>query len=189
MSANSAKEGMLFVDISRCMGCHSCEVACAVAHSESKELAAAILEEPRPSSRVTVEAAGERAVPLQCRHCEEAPCVAICPTEAVEKLGPNQPVLIRQEQCIGCKFCIMVCPFGVITMRRDGKVALKCDLCLDRLDAGDEPACVAACPSGALQFRDIDQWLAQRRREAAAQVRDAVRQADEIAGEAADAAE
>ena len=56
--------------IERCMACHSCEIACAVAHSQSKELATAVLEEPKPQKRVTVEAAGSHALALQCRHCE-----------------------------------------------------------------------------------------------------------------------
>ena len=168
MSAKSTKQAMLYVEITRCMGCHSCEVACAVAHSASKDLVGALCEEPRPASRVKVEAAGREAVPLQCRHCEDAPCVAVCPTRAIEKLGPNQPVLVREERCIGCKFCIMVCPFGVITLRRDGKVALKCDLCMERLEAGEEPACVAACPSGALKFLSLDEVAAMKRRSAAA---------------------
>ena len=160
-------ERLLFVDVSRCLACKSCELACAVEHSASKDLVAAIKEEPRPTSRVKVEAAQEAAVPLQCRHCEDAPCVTICPTKAIEKLGLNQPVLIKDERCIGCKFCVMVCPFGVITLRGDGKVALKCDLCLARQEEGREPACVEACRTGALKFLTVDEITAKKRRSAA----------------------
>jgi len=119
---------VIAVDVDRCMGCHSCEIACAVAHSDGKTLFAAIQEEPLPQPRVSVLAAGEMAVPLQCRHCEDAPCVEICPTKALQKPDPEGPVTIDQELCIGCKSCIMVCPFGVITMSADGKTIIKCDL-------------------------------------------------------------
>ena len=173
MSQGVTNERLLFVDISRCMGCRSCEIACAVAHSQSKDLVEAMEEEPRPTSRVSVEAAEDSAVPLQCRHCEDAPCVTVCVTNALEKLGPNLPVLVKEELCIGCRFCVMVCPFGVITMGRDGKAALKCDLCIERLEAGDDPACVSACPTKALRFLPPNEVAAMKRRSTAAAMKDA----------------
>lgn len=157
----------LYVELERCMACRGCEVACALEHSQAKNLTGAIFEEPRPASRVSIESVDGAAIPLQCRHCEDAPCVTICPTEAIHRIGEAQPVLIDDERCIGCKMCIMVCPFGVITLRAGGKVALKCDLCIDRVKSGEEPACVAACPTGAMQFPTIEE-LTRRRREAAA---------------------
>ncbi len=154
----------LYVEIARCLACRACEVACALEHSGSKELFKAIAEEPRPVARVRVEpvdgngsGSGQIAVPLQCRHCEDAPCVTICPTDAMHKLGPEQPVLVDEEHCIGCRLCLFVCPFGVITFREGGKAALKCDLCLGRTSEGMEPACVAACKSRALQFLTVDE--------------------------------
>lgn len=176
-------ERLLFTDITRCMACHSCELACAVAHSASRALAEAIQEEPRASARLSIETADGTPVPLQCRHCEDAPCVAICPTSAIEKLGPNQPVILHEERCIGCKFCVVVCPFGVMTLRRDGKVALKCDLCIERLDAGEDPACVSACPTGALHFESLDAWLVKRRKAAAREVKDAEGKAEKVRSE------
>jgi len=154
---------VIAVDVTKCMGCHSCEVACAVAHSRGKTLLAAIQEQPLPQPRVSVLAAGEMAVPLQCRHCEDAPCVAICPTKALQKPDPEGPVIIDQELCIGCKSCIMVCPFGVITMSADGKSIIKCDLCIERLNEGEDPACVEACPTGALQLVTVDELAARSR--------------------------
>jgi len=177
------EERLLFTDITRCMACHSCELACAVAHSASKALAEAIQEEPRPSARLTIETAGDVPVPLQCRHCEDAPCVAVCPTKAIEKVGPNQPVILHEDRCIGCKFCVVVCPFGVMTLRRDGKVALKCDLCIERLEAGKDPACVSACPTGALHFEIVEDWLARRRKAAAEEMKSAEGKAEKVRSE------
>ena len=161
---------VIVVDVDRCLGCRSCQIACAVAHSASKTLVGALAEEPRPMPRVTVEAVEGLAVPLQCRHCEDAPCVTVCPTEAIHRASPEGPVLVDQERCIGCKYCLVACPFGVIAVSRGGKAMVKCDLCIERISAGEEPACVAACPTRALRFVDLDDHLRQRRRQAVARL-------------------
>lgn len=160
-------KGSIYVELKKCLACHSCELACAIEHSRSKELVQALQEDPPPTSRVRLEQVEGAAIPLQCRHCEDAPCVAVCPSGAIEKLGPEQAVIIHEDKCIGCKFCIAVCPFGVVTLRSDGKVALKCDLCLARSEEGLLPACVTACPSGALRFLSADELSKQKRQTAA----------------------
>jgi len=156
---------LIMIDTEKCLGCKSCELACAVEHSNSKELFTAIGEEPLPQYRVTVESVGEIVLPLQCRHCEDAPCVTVCPTHALEKPSPDSPVNIKEDLCIGCKWCILVCPFGVIKLRRDGKAIIKCDLCQQRTGEGREPACVEACPTGALRFVEIEKIAKQKRGE------------------------
>ncbi len=158
---------VIMINIEKCLGCKSCELACALVHSKSKVLEEAIAESPRPQRRVTVEAAGEFAVPLQCRHCDDAPCIAVCPTAAIYRQEPDGPVLIEQDRCIGCKFCLVVCPFGVIDVSSDGKAMVKCDLCIERTKAGQEPACVEACPTGALKLVDEKELAASKRRLAA----------------------
>jgi carbon-monoxide dehydrogenase iron sulfur subunit len=75
--------------------------------------------------------------------------------------------LIDQDRCIGCKFCIVVCPFGVIGVANDSKVVVKCDLCIERTKAGQEPACVEACPTKALKLVDEKDLAASKRRLAA----------------------
>ena len=159
----------IVVNIEKCLACKSCEIACALVHSKSKVLEEAITESPRPQRMVTVEPADEFAVPIQCRHCEDAPCITVCPTAAIHRHEVNSPVLIDKDMCIGCGFCLMVCPFGVINISRDGKAVVKCDLCIERTAAGEEPACVASCPTGALQFCELTELLVKRRRAAAKQ--------------------
>ena len=138
-----------------------------MAHSISGVIEDAIKEQPSPKKRVTVEAVAEYAVPLQCRHCEDAPCIMVCPTSAIHREQTNGPVLIDQEKCIGCKFCLMACPFGVIDISGDGKIMIKCDLCFQRIKAGQEPACVEACPTKALKFVDERDIAASKRQKAA----------------------
>ena len=157
----------IVVNIEKCLACKSCEIACALAHSKSKVLEEAVVESPKPQRMVTVEAAEEYGVPIQCRHCEDAPCITVCPTAAIHRHAANDPVLIDKDRCIGCKFCLMVCPFGVIEVSRDGKAVVKCDLCTERIKAGQEPACVEACPTKALKLADEEELAAGKRRRAA----------------------
>lgn len=154
--------------IDRCMGCKSCELACALEHSEFKSLQEAVASEAKPQRRVHVEPAGARALPVQCRHCEDAPCVAVCPTGAIHRADESSPVVVDAEKCITCKLCTVVCPFGVIEVSRTGKAVVKCDLCRKRVEAGKQPACVAACPTRALQFVSLKEQSSRRRRQAAA---------------------
>jgi anaerobic carbon-monoxide dehydrogenase iron sulfur subunit len=157
----------IVVNINKCMACKSCELACALVHSKSQTIADAITETPKPQRMVTVEQVGDKGVPMQCRHCENAPCIAVCPTAALHRHEIYDPVLIDRERCIGCRFCLTACPFGVIDMARDGKAVVKCDLCMKRTQAGEMPACVASCPTGALQYCELTEMLINRRRAAA----------------------
>jgi carbon-monoxide dehydrogenase iron sulfur subunit len=169
----------IVVNIHKCMACKSCELACALAHSTSHTIEEAVTEMPRPQRRITVEGVGAVGVPMQCRHCEEAPCITVCPTTAIHRHATHDPVLVDRERCIGCTFCLMACPFGVIDMTRDGKAVVKCDLCIQRTQAGEEPACVASCPTGALQYCELTEMLIRRRRNAATQAAVAMREVNE----------
>jgi carbon-monoxide dehydrogenase iron sulfur subunit len=155
----------IVADPRKCLACRTCEFACALAHAENEDLAKALLAGAQP--RVYVEAAGQLAVPLQCRHCEDAPCLQVCPTGAIQRLNAESPVLVDQGKCIGCDYCVQVCPFGVIHLAADRKAIVKCDLCAARLAQGLAPACVAACPVGALAFEEIKEDAARRRRQTA----------------------
>ncbi len=160
----------IVVNIEKCLACRSCELACALEHSKSKVFEEAMTESPAPQSMVTVEAAGESGIPMQCRHCEDAPCISVCPTAAMYRHEVNSPVLINKENCIGCGYCIIVCPFGAIDITHDGKAVAKCDLCIGRMQAGQVPACVESCPTGTLEFCEITEYVTKRRRAVVKQV-------------------
>ena len=154
--------------IERCVGCHTCEIACALAHSSGMGLEEIALSGRAPGYRINVEHFGGRAVPVNCQHCEEPACVLACPTGAVHRLSSGKPVLVDQDRCIGCSMCVQACPFGMMAMTPDGRVAMKCDLCVDRLAAGKQPACVASCPTQTLHFAD-EEVLNRGKRKAAAE--------------------
>jgi carbon-monoxide dehydrogenase iron sulfur subunit len=151
------------VNIKKCLACRSCEIACALEHSRSKVLEEAIAESPKPQRMVTVEGNEDFAVPIQCRHCEDAPCITVCPTQAIHRHSDNDPVLIDKERCIGCHYCLIACPFGVIDITSDGKAVTKCDMCVERTKTGQQPACVSSCATGALEFCELTELLKQRR--------------------------
>ena len=157
-------KGVIFVNVEKCLACKSCELECAVAHSKSKNLFEAIRETPLPQPQIRVEGEEDFSMPLQCRHCEDAPCVQICPTKAIEKMDTEGPIIIKDELCVGCKWCILVCPFGVIGISHKGRVAIKCDLCIERLEENRLPACVEACPTKALRFISPEELTKERRK-------------------------
>lgn len=135
-----------------CIGCGLCEVYCIVQHSKSKDIIKAYKREhPRPLSRVRVEEARPISFAIQCRHCEDPPCVIACLSGAMHLDGEKGFVMHDAEKCMGCWTCIMVCPYGAIVMDVSGrKVVAKCDLCPDL----DIPACVANCPNEALKHKE-----------------------------------
>ena len=156
---------IITVDIKKCLACKSCEIACALAHSQSGVLEEATNEEPKPQKRVTVEPAAEFGVPIQCRHCESAPCIRICPTCAIQRLDEQSPVLVDAELCIGCKLCMLICPFGLLQIGTEGRAVIKCDMCIERMHTGRGPACVEACPTRALRLVTIEEITKAKRKE------------------------
>jgi len=137
----------IYCDIKKCLGCGSCEIACAIEHSKSKNLNKAIKEEPSPIKRRKAQfIATGAAISTGCYHCEDAPCVAACMSGAMYKDKETGQTKHDKDKCVGCWMCIMSCPFGALTRQKEEKLVLKCDLCPDR----DVPACVEACPTGAL---------------------------------------
>ncbi len=159
---------MLSIDVSRCVSCRTCELECAIAHSKAGNLFGIVDTGEKVQRRVVVEGAGPSlSIPLQCRHCEDAPCIAVCPTKAMHRFGAGFPVLVDEKLCIGCRACITVCPFGVIFMGREGAAVVKCDLCIKRLAQGELPACAAGCPTKAIIFATSEEVAAAARRKAA----------------------
>lgn len=156
----------IVVNIEKCLACKSCEIACALVHSKSKVLEEAVSELPKPQRTVIVEAAGEFGVPMQCRHCEVAPCVEICPTGAIQRDSEGGLIVVEADLCIGCKLCMLICPFGVLQISAQNRAIIKCDMCIERLEAGQEPACVESCPTKALKLVSVEELSKSKRRKA-----------------------
>jgi electron transport protein HydN len=179
-----------FIDVtpSRCIGCRTCEIACALSHggpgakldvSTSDPEEADVLACLGSTPRLKVIKTENACMPVTCHHCDDAPCAAACPTGAISHVQDS--VQVDQSRCIGCKSCMIVCPYGMIEVvaipasRPFAGVRLsmgtkaraqKCDLCVNRRQG---PACVAACPTKAL-------WVANE-----GEIRDIMRQRQEEA--------
>jgi formate dehydrogenase iron-sulfur subunit len=91
-----------------------------------------------------------------CKHCSSAACLEVCPTGALFRTEFGT-VVVQEDVCNGCGYCVSACPFGVIERREDDGRAFKCTLCYDRLKDGMEPACAHACPTDSIQFGPLQQ--------------------------------
>jgi carbon-monoxide dehydrogenase iron sulfur subunit len=135
------------------MGCGLCEVYCTVQHSKSKDIVKAYkAEKPRPLSRVRLEVNKPVSFAVQCRHCEDAPCVAACLSGAMHFDEKTGLVSHDAEKCIGCWTCIMVCPYAAIRVDAERRIVSKCDFCVSL----SVPACVSNCPNGALLVKEVE---------------------------------
>jgi len=145
------KLGML-IDLSACIGCNACVVAC----KQENEV-------PLGNFNTWIESwdAGDypevsRAnLPKLCNHCTDAPCVAVCPTEA-SYVSDDGLVLINEEECIGCSSCITACPYGARWEKEESKIAQKCTFCNHRTEYGLLPACTMVCPTHSRVFGDLN---------------------------------
>jgi len=168
-----ARYGMV-IDLSRCIGCNTCTVACKIKNATppgvqwcrvlSREVG------KYPDVRVT-------NMFMRCMHCKNPPCLQACPTGAIYK-RPDSIVAVDSNKCKGYRYCETACPYGALNFVKEIKpyssefgftlfekvgyvghkagVVEKCNFCMDRVDAGLEPACVGACPTRTLQFGDLD---------------------------------
>ncbi|AEO46782.1 4Fe-4S dicluster domain-containing protein [Rhodospirillum rubrum] len=168
----------ILADSDKCIGCRMCEIACAVTHSEDKPETVGALDGPLVP-RLFVVVTDDVTVPVICRHCEDAPCASVCKMAAISRVDGK--VLVDAERCVGCRLCLMACPFGatefvpqpadaapVYITPADGRPsravkvrykANKCDLCSGLADG---PACVNACPQNVLSIVDPAAEVARR---------------------------
>ncbi len=162
----------MVVDLRKCIGCHSCVVACKSEHNTPTGIFQTdVLEKELGKFPNAVRV----FLPVLCNHCEEPTCVEVCPSQATSK-REDGVVMIDFEKCIGCGACVEHCPYHARVLVQDnrtlfpdgktvfekpvhqkipGKVALKCDFCFFRLEKGKQPACVEVCPTTARVFGDV----------------------------------
>lgn len=144
------KQYGFYYDVSRCVQCRTCEVACKTIRNV----------EPGLKWRRVVETWGgefpnvtRTFFSLACMHCAKPACVEVCPTDAITKRAEDGIVVVDRDKCNGCQECFYACPFGVPQFGHDGTMQ-KCDFCIE---IGGEPACVASCPAEAIHYGTIEE--------------------------------
>jgi formate dehydrogenase iron-sulfur subunit len=165
-----------FTDTSICIGCKACEVACkewnevpedglalsGMSYDNTVGLGAstwrhvAFIEQPAPGDAAPGDGLRWLMSSDVCKHCTEAACLDVCPTGALFRTEFGT-VVVQDDVCNGCGYCVPACPFGVIARREQDHQAHKCTLCYDRLEVGLEPACAKACPTKSIQFGPLDE--------------------------------
>jgi len=143
----------MLIDIKRCIGCMSCETACKQLHGFGTELEPTLSD----TAFTVVESRGDKFVRKLCMHCEDPACASACPVGAISKL-PLGPVVYNADKCIGCRYCMIACPYSVPRYQwtKLAPFVKKCDLCAERVKDNGQPACVEACPAQASVFGDRD---------------------------------
>ena len=171
---STSKKLGLVIDLDTCVGCHACVVSCKGWNTENYGSALSDQQAygANPSGtflnrvhsyEVTPESGSAQLVhfPKSCLHCEDAPCVTVCPTGASYKRTEDGIVLVNENDCIGCGLCAWACPYGARELDAAEGVMKKCTLCVDRIynenlpQEDREPACVRTCPAGARHFGDL----------------------------------
>jgi sulfur reductase FeS subunit len=161
----------MVIDLTTCLGCQACSAACSL-QNETPYWAGKFRTHVADVEQGAFPDVTRTFFPNLCMHCEDAPCVRVCPTGASYKSSEGA-VLIDQDRCMGCQACVAACPYGAryVYEKEDVKQARviygdknkhmvphvdKCTFCYDRVQGGEEPACVATCPGDARIFGDLD---------------------------------
>ena len=146
----------IVVDLDRCIGCHGCEIACKNENNIALgEYWNKVVERGPFGEYPDLEM---YFLPTMCQQCQDAPCVNVCPTGASYRDADGM-VLVDKEKCIGCKYCMMACPYGVRSWNAAESVVEKCTLCEQKIAQGELPQCVAQCGSRARFFGDLEQGV------------------------------
>lgn len=144
--------GMIF-DQNKCVGCSDCEIACKKTNAiPDGQMRLYVQNKTNPATPMD-----KKYVRVSCQQCVDAPCVSVCPSKACHRDPKTDIVTMHADDCIGCKYCIVACPYDVRFMNRRTNTAENCNFCLDtNLAKGKLPACVESCKYKALVFGDLN---------------------------------
>ncbi len=175
LSRPSKDARAVLVDTTNCVGCRSCEMACSEANKLPEPASDVDFESARATGpnqftvvnkgAVKSPAGDDRFAKTQCMHCVEPACAAGCVVRALEKTE-NGPVIYHANRCLGCRYCMVACPFGVPKYEygKAAPIVRKCTFCAERQAAGKPPACVEACPNEALVFGSRAELLVEAKK-------------------------
>lgn len=164
-----ATQKAFYFDASACNGCKACMIACKSKNALPVGVnfrrvlqygGGAWVPDPEYPDFLQPSGLFAYSLSVACMHCQNAPCVNICPAKAIEKRDDGI-VLVDEDKCIGCHYCEWACPYGAPQFDADKGTMIKCDFCVDLIDQGEAPYCVASCPMRALDFGELDELRAK----------------------------
>jgi len=155
----------ILTDITKCIGCLECVAACKRTNNLEPDVPRVWQKNDGLSAQnwtSVLQKPGNHYIRKQCRHCLEPACVSACPVGALHKTETGA-VVYDGDKCLGCRYCMMACPYGIPRYDWDQTVPYvrKCILCYEQIKAGEQPACTSACPTGATIFGDRDELIAE----------------------------
>ena len=142
----------MVIDIDRCIGCHTCEIACKIENDVPLGIWRSWVKEIEKGKYPDVVRSFR---PTLCNHCENPICVKVCPVNAAWQ-REDGIVMVDPHLCVGCRYCMSACPYEVRYLHPTKGMVDKCDFCSVRVDAGLKPSCVEACPTSARIFGDLN---------------------------------
>jgi len=150
----------ILYDATKCIGCRQCEQACATENGLPYDDKIAAQEVTSAHKYTTILTKDDKFMRKMCMHCEDPACASVCPVGALQKTALG-PVTYDKSKCMGCRYCMAACPFGVPKYEWEKAVpgVRKCIMCSKRVAAGKQTACAEACPTGATLFGDRDALL------------------------------
>lgn len=154
----------ILYDATLCIGCKLCEQACAERNGLPYTEPVAAEEKQSEHKFTVVLAQGDKFMRRLCMNCQDPSCASVCPVAALRKTSEG-PVIYEESRCIGCRYCMLACPFSVpkYEWQKTLPRVRKCDMCADRVAAGRPTACAEVCPTGATKFGDRDALIAEAR--------------------------
>ncbi|BAS26154.1 DMSO/selenate family reductase complex B subunit [Limnochorda pilosa] len=161
------KQKAWYFDASSCIGCKTCEMACKDTNDLQVGVRLRRVREYGGGHWIVRNGFEQPAgvftyfVSTSCMHCQEPPCVNVCPAGAMQKREEDGIVVVDSEKCIGCGYCQWACPYDAPRLDPTTHIMRKCDMCIDLQDRGEKPACVANCPMRCLDFGELEELRAK----------------------------
>ena len=150
-------EKVLVIDHEKCTGCRLCELVCSVKHE-------GVSNPSRARIKIVKWEMEGKMIPVTCQQCDDAPCMAVCPVQAISRNVSTGVVQVDYDTCIGCRVCMSACPFGAMGFDWVQNHVIKCDLC------GGDPQCANFCETGAIQFVEKSSLNSLKQRKSAAAI-------------------